>query len=328
MNKNSRKRKSVLLAREDFDSLSPEDQEKKIIEMLDAHVPINKIAQIASRGVKAIMEIRDRHQQSLKPRTKSLASQAFELFRQGKNVLYVAIELGIEAAEAENYLSQYWRLSRLDVLWNLYNNLGETELKEFILTYNHLRSRGITVDQAIEMRNLMLKVNEIQDLFNSLIKEKAQLESDLPYIRQQRDQLVSQVGNSNFELNKKEQMVMQIRQEYENLISISNSIRRQDITFQQIEQIAKEAAKAAMTSREEQIFTCMLALITILKNDPKLVYLLTYPGPGPYHPDLQKALFSMIDNAWSEISNSVDKRIMQIIFYDLRQKVNSLPRPR
>ena len=79
-----------------------------------------------------------------------------------------------------------------------------------------------------------------------------------------------------------------------------------------------------MASRDEQIFTCLIVITTILKNDPTLVALLTAPGPGLYHPDLQKKVHVLITNTWNEILNSVDKQIMNLLFDGVRQIIKDL----
>jgi hypothetical protein len=52
---------------------------------------------------------------------KSKAARAFELFLQGKQSVEVAIELDMSADEVEELHVQYWRLSRLDDLEDLYH---------------------------------------------------------------------------------------------------------------------------------------------------------------------------------------------------------------
>jgi soluble cytochrome b562/archaellum component FlaC len=219
MRKRTRKRKSAPVDNGVWTSLSPEEEEKKIIEMLDAHVPQAEIARKFKRNINFINGINKKRQQTLKPRDKSAASRAFKLFKEGMDVLDVAIELGIEAPEAEVYLVQYWRLRASDDFSALYNDLG-SRLGEFIAAFKEMSSKGITVDQAIEIKNLSSKVHELRSHYGSLTSEIARLSTEIPQMRERRDSLTNQLGNVNSELKNRMAINVQLKHEYNDLNSM------------------------------------------------------------------------------------------------------------
>jgi hypothetical protein len=69
-----------------------------------------------------------------------------------------------------------------------------------------------------------------------------------------------------------------------------------------------------MSSRLEQMLTSLVAVVTVLKNDPKLVALLIAPGPGLEDPRLRAQVLSLVNNTWDEISSTVEKQVMKIFF--------------
>jgi hypothetical protein len=325
MRKRTRKRKSAPVDNGVWTSLSPEEEEKKIIEMLDAHVPQAEIARIFKRNINFITEKNKKRQQSLKLRVKSSASQAFKLFKEDKNVLDVAIELGIDAPEEEDYLAQYWRLRALDDFYAVYKDLGP-RLGEFIAAFKEMSSKGITVDQAIEIRNLSSKVHELRSHYSSLTNENARLSTEIPQMREQRVDLTNQLANLNSELNNRMAINKQLKHEYDDLNSILKNTKQRDPTFQKIKQIVKEEGRSIMSSRQEQILTSLISVVTVLKNDSKLVTLLIAPGPGLGDPRLRAEVVALVNNTWDEISSTVEKQVMEKIFDIAKGAVDDLHR--
>jgi hypothetical protein len=323
MKKKTQRRKSKIADTIDWTSLSPEEEEKKIIELLDAHVNQAEIASAAKRSVNHINEINQRRLASRKPRDKSMASQAYKLFKENKDVLDVAIELGIEAPEAEEYLAQYWRLRYLNELLKFYADLG-TSLGDFVAVYKEFKAKGISLDKAIEMSKISSSMRELRAQFNFLTKQKGDLSINVNQIQLQREQLTDQVYNLKSEITQKSAMVEQLRQKYDNLNSMLNSIRQGDITIQRIEQFAKEAGKSIMVSRVELVLTSYLSVIKVLKNDSKLVTLLLAPGSGLDHPILQKEALSLALAVWNEISANVIEQTRKAIYDEVKKIVNDL----
>jgi hypothetical protein len=79
---------------------------------------------------------------------KSKDSRAFELFLQGKQSVEVAIELDMPADQVEELHVQYWRLSKLDDLEELYYEAGYS-LPLLLRLHNILKDKRITKDKDI-----------------------------------------------------------------------------------------------------------------------------------------------------------------------------------
>ena len=79
---------------------------------------------------------------------KSKDSRAFELFLQGKQSVEVAIELDMPADKVEELHVQYWRLSKLDDLEQMYYE-AEYSLPMLLRLHNILKDKRITKDKDI-----------------------------------------------------------------------------------------------------------------------------------------------------------------------------------
>jgi transposase len=104
-------------------------------------------------------------------------SRAFELFLHGKQSVEVAIELDMPADKVEELQVQYWRLSKLDDLEELYYEAGYS-LPLLLQLHGILKDNRITKDKDI--RELIGLVNhsllDIRNRFEELLNQVAALE--------------------------------------------------------------------------------------------------------------------------------------------------------
>lgn len=87
--------------------MTKEEEEAGIMEMYHAGHTYPEIAKEYHKSITTLKEIIDRHESSLLPKEKTKASEAYRLFKEGKDCLEVAIELGLGASETKKYLRVY-----------------------------------------------------------------------------------------------------------------------------------------------------------------------------------------------------------------------------
>lgn len=152
----------------------------------------------------------------------------------------MAIDLELEAYEVEAYQDQYWRLRNLNDLIALHKAVGP-KLPDFLAAFNNLTSKGFTIDQAIDLRNLSSTASELKREMNTLSFEKRSIMTQLFQMHHLKGELNDQLDNSKYELFKMRQNVKQLRQEYQDLNDmVVNFIMREKVTFQNINGIVKE----------------------------------------------------------------------------------------
>jgi len=122
---------------------------------------------------------------------KSKDSRAFELFLQGKQSVEVAIELDMPADQVEELHVQYWRLSKLDDLEELYYEAGYS-LPLLLRLHNILKDKRITKDKDISdlielandgLPNLRAKFEMLLNQVTVLENEKTALSTEILGLR-------------------------------------------------------------------------------------------------------------------------------------------------
>ena len=132
--------------------LNKHQKKALVIELYKQGKTRRQIAEVVHMGFKDIADVIKKHtgeesDTGDKPQ-KSETARAFELFRQGKQSVEVAIELDISADEVEELHVQYWRLSKLDDLEALYDE-AKYSLSLLLRLYKILKDKRITKDRDV-----------------------------------------------------------------------------------------------------------------------------------------------------------------------------------
>jgi hypothetical protein len=153
-----------------------------VIELYNQGKTRRQIAEVVHMSFKDIADIINEHVgediRVNKPE-KSKDAQVFELFLQGKQSVEVAIELDMPADNVEELHVQYWRLSKLDDLEELYFEAGYSLLL-LLRLHEVLKDNRLTKDKDI--RELIDLANhglpDIRNRFEELLNQVAALENE------------------------------------------------------------------------------------------------------------------------------------------------------
>jgi hypothetical protein len=109
----------------DFTSLNQHQKKALVVQLYEQGKTRRQIAEVAHMSFKDIADVIKKHTgensySNDKPE-KSKTARTYELFLLGKQSVEVAIELDMSADEVEELHVQYWRLSKLDDLEELYH---------------------------------------------------------------------------------------------------------------------------------------------------------------------------------------------------------------
>jgi hypothetical protein len=162
--------------------LNKHQKKALVIELYKQGKTRRQIAEVVHMSFKDIADIINEYtgedKQHNKPE-KSKDARAFELFLQGKQSVEVAIELDMPADHVEELQVQYWRLSKLDDLEELYHEAGYS-LPFLLRLHNILMDKRITNDkdihELIELANHGLP--DIRNRFEELLNQVAALENE------------------------------------------------------------------------------------------------------------------------------------------------------
>jgi hypothetical protein len=159
--------------------LNKKEKEELVVKLYQENKTIRQIAEIVHMSFKDIGAIirridgRVNNDADTDMSNKSKTARAFELFRQGKQSVEVAIELDMSADKVEELHVQYWRLSKLDDLEELYHE-AKYSLSLLLRLFNILKDKRIIKDKEIydlvELANYGLPSlrNRHEDLLNQV----------------------------------------------------------------------------------------------------------------------------------------------------------------
>ena len=161
----------------EFISLNQHQKKALVIQLYEQGKTRRQIAELAHMSFKDIADVIRKHtgedSDPVDKPPKSKDARAFELFLQGKQSVEVAIELDMSADEVEELHVQYWRLSKLDGLEELYYE-AKYSLSLLLQLFKILKDNRITKDKDIhdllELANNGLPSlrNRHEDLLNQL----------------------------------------------------------------------------------------------------------------------------------------------------------------
>lgn len=144
-------------------------------------------------------------------------TRAYTLFQEGKNILQVALELGLPQEQAQKYYEDYLKMIRNDKLRNLYLQ-GEDKIQGFLNLQQELCSNNIPQEDYIAFIPMLKNVGQLRRYRNELINRTGQLESSCAFWEAKERKL--RVNCSTAE--------MQIEEKQANLRILTN--RQQDIS--------------------------------------------------------------------------------------------------
>jgi hypothetical protein len=239
-----------------------------VIELYKQDKTRRQIAEVVHMSFKDIADIINEYtgedkKQVNKPE-KSKDSRAFELFLQGKQSVEVAIELDMSAYKVEELHVQYWRLSKLDKLEELYHET-EYSLSLLLQLHNILKVNRITknrdIRQLIEMAITGLPniSNRFEDLLiqvSTLEREKAALNTEIMGLRN------SIYTNNEIIRKKSQQLRIQDRKlkQLEVMLLAANKDPNHDKVIEIVDQRLKD--------KRSLLVIALVAVLQTLKANP------------------------------------------------------------
>ncbi len=134
----------------------------------EVHISLRSIGQILNKVTGDAEDEKDKRLES-----KSEYAQAFKMFKEGRPLEDVAIELDIESPTVLCYYEDYLKLLYMRRLVNVYNELRD-DLPLFLDLYRRIKKEGLGKQQIIELLkipNRLLDLKDRVDLFNDHIWE-------------------------------------------------------------------------------------------------------------------------------------------------------------
>jgi transposase len=247
--------------------LNKHQKKALVIELYEQGKTRRQIAEVVHMSFKDIADIINEYtgedKQVNKPE-KSNDTRALELFLQDKQSVEVAIELDMPADKVEELHVQYWRLSKLDDLEELYHET-EYSLSLLLQLHNILKVNRITknrdIRQLIELAitglpNISNRFEHLLNQVSTLEREKAALNTEIMGLRN------SIYTNNEIIRKKSQQLRIQDRKlkQLEVMLQAANKDPNHDKVIEIVDQRLKD--------KRSLLVTALVAVLQTLKANP------------------------------------------------------------
>ncbi len=261
----------------DFISLNQHQKKALVIELYKQGKTRRQIAEVAHMSFKDIADVIKKHTgedtDSTDKPAKSKDARAFELFLKGKQSVEVAIELDLSADEVEDLHVQYWRLSKLDDLEELYYE-AEYSLSLFLRLHNILTDKRITKDKDIS--DLIELVNDglpnIRKRYDDLLYQVTQLENQKTVLSSEILGLKNSIYANN-EIINRQTVQFRTLDRKRNQIQVLLRKSSKDSKYQKIVEIVDQR----LNDKRSLLVAALLAVFKTLRTNPYGLNLLSSP---------------------------------------------------
>jgi superfamily I DNA and/or RNA helicase len=178
--------------------LTRQEKEQLVIKLASEGKTTKKIAQIAHVSLRDIGKIIRRYtgeETEYQNKSPSITSKAFQMFKDNKSQVDVAIALNLEADEVVTLFDDYTHLLNLDKLMNIYKELGD-DIYLLDHLFQEMRWEGIATKDKIsrftEMAGRLTRLDEeelkICEQIGKLSSKKFELEKEIDEALKELDQ--------------------------------------------------------------------------------------------------------------------------------------------
>ena len=140
---------------------------------------ISKIIKAHDKKIKSAQPKKQENHQSNKIKKLSKSSQAYDLFRRGKNQVEVAIELDLEFQKVRNYWTEFCRLKNMKELYNIYIE-NEFHLDSLFRIYYFMLRNKMSIKDIENVLQIAYDITKLHQTHSNL---KAEIEKSEQQIR-------------------------------------------------------------------------------------------------------------------------------------------------
>jgi DNA-binding CsgD family transcriptional regulator/chorismate mutase len=206
------------------------------------------------------------------------ATQAYKLFSEGKKPFEVAIELGIREAQVNKFFREFWKLKRLNLLYEIYPQI-RYYLPSFLKLHKALKRKGLTADNiewfANAMETSVIKLPELQGQRQSLQKEildkqrqRQELQRALQIINKRIVELADVEKMHHHNIDTLQNDIHSLFNERRQLQQFVSKFKNIDSRYLQIRSIAEEVVDRLLAERKSLLSSALVAVVEALRMNP------------------------------------------------------------
>ena len=239
---------------------------------------IQQIVRKSPRDIKVILNKVEPGRSSL-----SIPAQAYRLFSEGKTPIDVAVILNIREPEATQFNLEYWKLSQLDSLNQIYQETNGN-LSSLVNLYKKMKAADLTVEHVVTL--LLMTNNDLQSIeqkCQDLKREEAEMTAkNLNAVRS--FQLLSNDISEQYRILweyriscKEERLELaKLRLQKEKLESVVRQFQNNNEGLQRIKELVKQIIGQNLMDHKHVLLLALLSVIDSCRRDPVKFNILYY----------------------------------------------------
>ena len=241
----------------------------------------------------------------LKRKEISIESQALALFKKGNDPVKVALSLDLSPSKTESIYKQYWKLTSLKKLLNLFKKVRDdvsllSTVHDVMKKYN-LTKRDIIniVDYADKRIFLKEDVRELEIQFDHLLKQRHAANDDLMSAKKEYAALLEQIDKYS-EINlRKSSQIEDLNSEIKKMETNISLLKNSNEYYTKFEHVAREKFNSITKDCTWILRLAVATVVESLRRDPNKQMIvnnegITQESYDSHVLDLSKDLFEKI----------------------------------
>lgn len=261
-----------------------QDKEKIVVDLFIKNTPnkeIAKEAQISERDISKYLRSYLQKKEGKKEveYTKSIISQAYKLYSEGKDTIEVAISLNMNSEKAIQLFKEYLQLVKIDKFFEIYNKLSSYNngIDFFLQLYQAVITNGYGLDEIINL--LRITNNHLPSIYSELevkMREKSNVEFQITNLNNNLQNLNSvfkkiqkdtdTIAKINREMGEE---ISNFKNQKEELICFINHLRENEENFIPVRNTFEEIIKSCLKDFHQMIRLFIIVMFYHLSDPQK-----------------------------------------------------------
>jgi hypothetical protein len=166
---------------------------------------IAKAAHISFKDIGTIIRKYNGEDRVYQNNTPSITSKAFQMFKDGKSKIQVAIDLNLEKDDVVTLFEDYLSLVNLDKLMSIYKELDK-DIYLFHYLFHHLKCEGIATKDAISrFADMVGRLTKLDEEELRLCEQIGKLNSKKGELEREIEEALKELDNYDVSLIEKQQ---------------------------------------------------------------------------------------------------------------------------
>jgi hypothetical protein len=301
------------------------DKEAMVLDLYRQRKRRREIASIVRMNFSDIKTIIDREFGSKEEKKKAknteqnVYSEALKLFLAGKKPVDVAIKLGLGYEETRTIYLQFLKLNRMHKLKQIYDEVGDNNIRPFIVLYDKMMEHNYSMEQITGAVNLVDSLPQIEERYNALNTETTALESKRRKLAVSATMLKSQIDEANREIefyrNEFEIKMKELSALNSEINAKKNFIENFDNEegYMRIKEAAKNQTENVMQNNRQLLGYAVTATFEAIRRYPAIQDLFFQLLTVGSHPSYQQTWMESHKNRLVELGEYIQLEMKHLI---------------